>query len=90
MLGSGEVARSYKAAGHSVKTMLQFDMTAWVKKGTAPRVGIVNDFVSPELSGAFCPSKPWRLGPLKRRGSLLAPPHRRIPCDPLGRHQVRM
>lgn len=53
MLGSGDVARSYKASGASVRAMLQFDMTAWVKRGTRERVGIVNDFVSPELSGAF-------------------------------------
>jgi hypothetical protein len=27
---------------------LQFDMTAWVKRGTREEVGIITDFVDPE------------------------------------------
>jgi hypothetical protein len=30
--------------------MLQMDMTAWVKKGTEERVGIIQDFVDPALT----------------------------------------
>lgn len=30
--------------------MLQMDMTAWVKPGTKPTIGVIRDFVSPELS----------------------------------------
>lgn len=35
------------------ESVCRFDMTAFVKSGTKPRVGIVTDFVSPEMSGTL-------------------------------------
>lgn len=50
LLGSSAVATSYAAAGKRVRSMNQFDMTAWVKTGTAPAIGIIQDFVDPEFT----------------------------------------
>lgn len=44
LLGSQAVAQGYAAAGKKVRSMLQMDMTAWVKTGTKPTVGIITDF----------------------------------------------
>jgi len=33
-----------------VIAMSQFDMTAWVKKGTREEVGIITDFVDPDIT----------------------------------------
>ncbi|PWN95527.1 Zn-dependent exopeptidase [Tilletiopsis washingtonensis] len=50
LLGSQEVAQSYASKGVTVGAMLQQDMTAFVKPGTQPRVGMVADFVSEPLT----------------------------------------
>jgi len=50
LLGSQAVARSYEAKGVNVLAMSQFDMTAWVKKGTVESVGIITDFVDSSLT----------------------------------------
>jgi len=49
LLGSQAVARAYE--GHvNVIAMSQFDMTAWVKRGTREEVGIITDFVDLPLT----------------------------------------
>jgi Zn-dependent M28 family amino/carboxypeptidase len=50
LLGSQAIAKSYEEEGRKVLAMLQMDMTAWVKKGTEERVGIIQDFVDPTLT----------------------------------------
>ncbi|KAG9099760.1 Leucine aminopeptidase 1 [Ceratobasidium sp. UAMH 11750] len=50
LLGSQAVAQEYKARGANVKAQIQFDMTAWVKRGTEEQVGIITDYVDPELT----------------------------------------
>ncbi|RDX45615.1 peptidase [Lentinus brumalis] len=51
LLGSQAVARSYEIRDVNVVGMQQFDMTAWVKRGTEEHVGIVaDDFVDPDLT----------------------------------------
>lgn len=52
--------------------MLQMDMTAWVKRGTEERVGIIQDFVDPsltsfieELIGEYREPASWHAPPLK-------------------------
>ncbi|KAG9103598.1 Leucine aminopeptidase 1 [Ceratobasidium sp. 370] len=50
LLGSQAVAKVYQANGANVKAQIQFDMTAWVKRGTKPEVGIITDFVNSELT----------------------------------------
>lgn len=49
-MGSQAVANDYKARGIKVVAMSQFDMTAWVKKGTREEVGIITDFTNPKLT----------------------------------------
>ncbi|KAG8791407.1 Leucine aminopeptidase 1, partial [Ceratobasidium sp. 428] len=51
LLGSQAVAQSYSARSAKVKAQIQFDMTAWVKRGTKPGVGVITDFVDPGLTG---------------------------------------
>ncbi|KAH9963857.1 peptidase [Russula dissimulans] len=50
LLGSQAVAKDYKAKGVKVIAMSQFDMTAWVKTGTREEVGIITDFVDPDIT----------------------------------------
>ncbi|KAA1466127.1 peptidase [Dentipellis sp. KUC8613] len=50
LLGSQAVASDYSARSVNVIAMSQFDMTAWVKRGTQEEVGIVTDFVDENLS----------------------------------------
>lgn len=50
LLGSQDVARDYRSRGVKVVAMSQFDMTAWVKKGTREEVGIITDFTNPKLT----------------------------------------
>ncbi|KAI0712920.1 peptidase [Cerioporus squamosus] len=51
LLGSQAVARSYEERDVNVVGMSQFDMTAWIKRGTKEHVGIVaDDFVDPDLT----------------------------------------
>ena len=49
-MGSQAVARDYKANGIKVVAMSQFDMTAWVKKGTREEVGVITDFTDHKLT----------------------------------------
>ncbi|KAI0079660.1 peptidase [Panus rudis PR-1116 ss-1] len=50
LLGSAAVAQAYEARSANVYAMSQFDMTAWVKKGTREEVGIITDYVNSELT----------------------------------------
>ncbi|KAF9008872.1 peptidase [Cyathus striatus] len=50
LLGSQAVAKDYQARSVNVLAMSQFDMTAWVKRGTREEVGIITDFVDPNLT----------------------------------------
>ncbi|KAI9067560.1 peptidase [Trametes sanguinea] len=50
LLGSQAVARAYEDRGVNVVAMSQYDMTAWVKRGTREEVGIITDFVDPDLT----------------------------------------
>ncbi|KAJ7593631.1 peptidase [Mycena floridula] len=50
LLGSQAVAKAYAAEGINVLAMSQFDMTAWVKAGSEECVGIITDFVDPDLT----------------------------------------
>ncbi|KIJ55747.1 hypothetical protein M422DRAFT_24273 [Sphaerobolus stellatus SS14] len=50
LLGSQDVAKAYKSQKADIYSMVQFDMTAWVKKGTREEIGIVTDLTSPTLS----------------------------------------
>ncbi|KAI0771859.1 peptidase [Trametes elegans] len=47
LLGSQAVARAYEARDVNVVAMSQYDMTAWVKRGTREQVGVITDFVDP-------------------------------------------
>jgi bacterial leucyl aminopeptidase len=48
LLGSQAVAQSYAKEGKKVRAMLQCDMSAVVKPGTKPTIGLIRDFVDPE------------------------------------------
>jgi leucyl aminopeptidase len=50
LLGSQAIASDYQKSSAPVYAQIQFDMTAWVKKGTREEVGIMNDFTDPELT----------------------------------------
>nr|GAT53964.1 peptidase [Mycena chlorophos] len=50
LLGSQAVAQHYEANNVNVIAMSQFDMTAWVKRGTREEVGIIGDFVDEGLT----------------------------------------
>ncbi|GAA5983252.1 hypothetical protein JCM10908_000213 [Rhodotorula pacifica] len=50
LLGSQAVAQDYAARGVDARSMLQMDMTAYVKPGTKPVIGIIQDFVSPDFT----------------------------------------
>ncbi|KIY72914.1 peptidase [Cylindrobasidium torrendii FP15055 ss-10] len=50
LLGSQAVAKEYAARSVKVVAMNQFDMTAWVKKGTREEAGIITDFVNEDLT----------------------------------------
>ncbi|KAG8902256.1 Leucine aminopeptidase 1 [Tulasnella sp. 408] len=50
LLGSQAVASDFKARGVPIKAQIQYDMTAWVKKGTREEVGVITDFVDPSLT----------------------------------------
>ncbi|KXN86341.1 Leucine aminopeptidase 1 [Leucoagaricus sp. SymC.cos] len=50
LLGSQAVARKYAAEGARVLAMSQFDMTAWVMRGTREEVGVITDFVDQDLT----------------------------------------
>jgi len=50
LLGSQAVALDYEARSVNVLAMSQFDMTAWVKRGTKEEVGVITDFTDPGLT----------------------------------------
>lgn len=50
LLGSQAIAKDYEHRGVDVNAMIQMDMTAWVKRGTDEVIGIVTDFVDPDLT----------------------------------------
>jgi len=50
LLGSQAVAKDYEARSVNVLAMSQFDMTAWVKRGTREEVGIIVDFTDKNLT----------------------------------------
>jgi len=50
LLGSQAVANDYKSRGAKVVAMSQFDMTAWVKRGTQEVVGVITDWTNPKLT----------------------------------------
>ncbi|KAK0206230.1 peptidase [Desarmillaria ectypa] len=50
LLGSQAVARDYASRSVNVIAMSQFDMTAWVKRGTREEVGIITDYVDADLT----------------------------------------
>ncbi|WRT70247.1 uncharacterized protein IL334_007242 [Kwoniella shivajii] len=50
LLGSQAVAKAYEDKSIKVLAMIQMDMTAWVKQGTKESVGVIQDYVDPELT----------------------------------------
>lgn len=36
-----------------LQAQIQFDMTAWVKRGTREEVGVITDFVDPRFAWIF-------------------------------------
>jgi len=50
LLGSQAVAKDYERRSVRVIAMSQFDMTAWVKRGTREEVGIITDFTDDSLT----------------------------------------
>jgi len=50
LLGSQAIANYYSNQGVDVVAMMQLDMTGYVASGTAPRIGVVTDFTTPQLS----------------------------------------
>ncbi|KAG8763240.1 Leucine aminopeptidase 1 [Ceratobasidium sp. 423] len=50
LLGSQAVAKHYHEHGANIKAQIQFDMTAWVQRGSREEVGIITDFVDPDLT----------------------------------------
>ncbi|KZT12990.1 peptidase [Laetiporus sulphureus 93-53] len=50
LLGSQAIAQEYERRSVNVLAMSQYDMTAWVKKGTREEVGVIVDYVNPELT----------------------------------------
>lgn len=50
LLGSADVAREYAKERRRVLSMMQFDMTGYVKPGTDERVGVMVDHVDAELT----------------------------------------
>jgi len=50
LLGSQAIAKDYEKRSVNVLAMSQFDMTAWVKRGTDEEVGIITDFTDEELT----------------------------------------
>lgn len=50
LLGSQAVAQEYASRGTKVRAMTQLDMTAFVKPGTEPRIGVIQDYVDPAFT----------------------------------------
>lgn len=49
LLGSQAVAAAYRKDNAKILAQIQFDMTAFVKKGTREEVGVITDFVDPNV-----------------------------------------
>jgi len=50
LLGSQAIASQYASDNKKVVSMMQFDMTGYVRPGTTPTIGIVTDFTNPALT----------------------------------------
>ncbi|KAH7885878.1 hypothetical protein F5I97DRAFT_1876113 [Phlebopus sp. FC_14] len=50
LLGSQAIAKAYEEQGLKVYAMSQYDMTAWVKKGTREEIGVIVDYVDEILT----------------------------------------
>ncbi|EGO22330.1 hypothetical protein SERLADRAFT_440355 [Serpula lacrymans var. lacrymans S7.9] len=50
LLGSQQVAKAYEDRNVDVYAMSQFDMTAWIKKGTREELGVITDYTNPALT----------------------------------------
>ncbi|KAI0921575.1 hypothetical protein AcV7_008208 [Taiwanofungus camphoratus] len=50
LLGSQAIVRDYESRGINVVAMSQYDMTAWVKRGTREEVGIITDYTDEGLT----------------------------------------
>ncbi|KAF8317875.1 Zn-dependent exopeptidase [Clavulina sp. PMI_390] len=50
LLGSQAVAADYAKRGVPVHGVLHYDMTAWVKRGTKPTIGVMTDHTSTKLT----------------------------------------
>ncbi|KAG0151694.1 hypothetical protein CROQUDRAFT_129830 [Cronartium quercuum f. sp. fusiforme G11] len=50
LLGSQAIANSYHSESRNIRGMVQFDMTAFVKAGSEPNIGLVTDFVDDSLT----------------------------------------
>nr|AGJ83951.1 aminopeptidase [Glaciozyma antarctica] len=48
-LGSGDISRAYVSEGKIVRGMMHMDVTAYVKEGTTPVIGLINDGVDQQL-----------------------------------------
>jgi len=48
--GSQAIVASYVREGIKVASMMQLDMTGWVKAGTTEVIGIITDYTDPELT----------------------------------------
>ena len=49
-MGPQPVSNDYKARGVKMVSMSQFEMTAWVKKGTREEVGVITDHTDSKLT----------------------------------------
>ncbi|TFK52279.1 Zn-dependent exopeptidase [Heliocybe sulcata] len=49
-LGSRDVAAAYESQGRTVRGMLQYDMTAYVKQGTTPTLTMITSDVDPKMT----------------------------------------
>lgn len=50
LLGSKAIAQDYQRRGIRVKSYHQNDMTAWVKAGTKPTIGLITDYVDSDYT----------------------------------------
>ena len=48
--GSSEVVKSYRAQGREIRAMYHMDVTAYIRPGTEPVIGLITDGVSPTLT----------------------------------------
>lgn len=48
--GSSEIVKSYRAQGREIRAMYHMDVTAYLRPGTEPVIGLITDGVSPALT----------------------------------------